>query len=198
VRAKRFNEIEAALREIEGDLETDPSLRFALDHVVGPLISQRRFDAPLVSSALRQLVKWVSERNLTTAEAAALVQKLLSERRASVKPADITDAVKLAVNNRPTPRQLTGDPALMSEWPRVMAELQRMIGEATAQQVFSTFVIDRVVPSRGGRVVAYVATHEQWRKKSVELSMSAQFRAALCAAFPNVTDVFIETRRPAA
>ncbi len=198
VRARKFNETEAALRELEAELTAHPDRRVVLDNVIGPIVTQRKLDAPVIASALRSLVKWVSDQGISGAEAPLVVQKVLAERRSSVKPSDITDTVKRVVGNRPSERVLLGDPVLMRSWPIVIADLERRLGVEQARMAFSTFVIDRLVSGRGDRVVAYIATHEQWRKKSVELSLSAQFRAALCEAFPKITDVFIEVRRKAA
>lgn len=198
VRAKRLSEIEGALRDLTDDTTTSSAWRFALTEVLSPIVTQRRFDAPVIASALRSLAQFVADQGLTKAEASAIVKKILEERRASVKPSDIADATKQAVNMRPPPRLLKGNAELMREWPRVLATLERILGPATAQQAFSTLVIDRLDRARGGRVIAYVSTHEPWRKKSIELSLSAQFRAALSAVFPGVTEFFIEHRRTAA
>lgn len=197
-RAKRLNETEVALRELAAEFANLPAWRFALSEVLAPIVTQRKFVAPVVIAGLREMAKFISEHGLTAAEASGIVAKLLRERRATVKPADISDAVRHAVGNRPAPCALSGDPNLMRRWPIVIADLERRLGVEAAQQAFSTFVIDRLVLARGGQTIAYVATHDAWRKRSVDLSLSAQFRAALCAAFPNVTDFFIETRRAAA
>ncbi|CAA2142810.1 helix-turn-helix domain-containing protein [Hyphomicrobium sp. ghe19] len=197
-RARRLSETESALREVTAQAPDDEAKRFAINAVLRPIVIQRRLNAPSLAGALQSLAGWIAKKGLTAAEAEKIVVTLLAERRFSVKPSDISDAVNLAINNRPPQRVLSGDVDLMSEWPRVMATLERMLGETAARQAFSTFVIDRLVTSRGNRVVAYVSTHDEWRKKSVELSMSAQFRAALSAAFPSVTEVYIETRRAAA
>lgn len=196
VRAKKFNEVESALHELIAETSDNEAKRFALNEVVAPIVTQLRFEAPIIAGALRELVKWASEQSLTATEAPALVRKVLKDRHASVKPSDIQDAVRHAIARRPAPRKIAGDPRLMADWHKVMAHLEHMCGQDRAQQAFSTFAIDRIGPPNiAGRVIAHISTHEEWARKNVELGLTSQFRAALNAVFPGVTDIYVSTRR---
>ena len=84
----------------------------------------------------------------------------------------------------------------MADWHKVMAHLEHMCGQDRARQAFSTFAIDRIGPPNvAGRVIAHVSTHEKCARKNVELGLTSQFRAALSAVFPGVTDIYLSTRR---
>jgi hypothetical protein len=195
---EEINEVESALLELTAETSENEAERFALYEIVAPIVSQLRFDAPTIASALRELIKWVSEQNLTTFESPAVVKKVLEERRISVKPSDIREVVRRVIGLRPSPRKIAGDPVLMAEWPKVMQHLEHMCGQVRAQQAFSTFVIDRIAPpNSAGLVVAHVSTHEEWARRNVDLGLTSQFRVALSAVFPTVTGVCLSIRRAA-
>ena len=97
----KVDEVVSALREAAAEKPNDEARRFAIERVLRPLATQRRLDAPSLVGALNCLADWISAQDLSSDEARMLVDKVLAERRATVKPADVTDAVKLAISSRP-------------------------------------------------------------------------------------------------
>lgn len=68
--------------------------------VLAPLCRQRAFDAPSPEYALGELADWLAERELSEADAARVVARVLERRRASFKQVDVQDAAK-ALTARP-------------------------------------------------------------------------------------------------
>jgi DNA-binding MarR family transcriptional regulator len=197
-RAKVSSEVEEVIAAIAADVPDDAQ-RAVLNDFLAPLIRQRQFTAPSLEGGARALLGFITARAPTADELRKVRDQLLIDRIATVKPSDVESAIRTVVASRPLPRVLQGDAALMQRWPAVLAELEKQIGAESTQQVFSTFAVDRLErQSRTGRLIAYVSTHADWARKHVELSLSAQFRAAMIAVYPGVDTVWIETRKAAA
>jgi len=198
VGGKWTNEVEEVIAAVAIDLP-DAKHRVVLETFLAPLIRQRQFTAPSLEGGVRALIAWLVEQGLGEEELRKALGQLLADRIATVKPSDVERAVKTIVAHRPPARKLSGDPVLMRRWPDVLAALEVQIGAESTQQVFSTFAIESISkPNLAGRVVAHVSTHADWARKHVELQLSAQFRVAMNAVFPGVSDIWIETRKAAA
>lgn len=199
VRVKISNEVEDVLLSAAASRPDDDAFQAVLVDFLAPLIRQRHLDAPSMIGAVTALADWIVKQGLGEGEGRKVLAQLLERRKATVKPSDIETAVKTAIGHRPLQRQCTGDAALMRKWPAVVAELEKLIGGERTTHAFSTFALDSISePNRAGKIIARVSTHADWAKRHVELSLSSQFRAAMSAVFPGVSDIWIETRRTAA
>lgn len=198
-RAMPSNEIEEVLVAVSAERPDDEAFQSVLVDFLAPLIRMRHLDAPSLVGAVQSLARWIAAKGLGVDEGRKILHQLLERRKSTVKPSDIETAVKTAIAHRPLPRKCEGDAELMRNWPAVLAELEKMIGADTTRQVFSTFALDRITePNPAGKIVARVSTHADWAKRHVETNLSSQFRAAMNAVFPGVSDIWIETRKAAA
>lgn len=190
-RAKRRNEIEVAIAAVREDVPGDADRLGVIDDLIAPLVRQRRFDAPSPEEALRALANGIARHGLSATERSAIVAKLLAARKVTVKPADIEDAVKVAVAHRPQAPQVRGDAALSARWPEVETALAARLGRDVTAAWFSTLVIVR---RQGGTVV--LATHLPFIERYIEQTYSAELRTALDAVLGGVSAYLIEVKRP--
>jgi hypothetical protein len=186
------NEVDEIIADVRSQQADDVKWVFTIDALLAPVVRVRRLDAPSLRGSLQSLAAWLVLKALTPGEAETIVDKILKERLATVKPSDIERAVKVQIGLRPAAPVLRGDAGLMARWPDVIADLERNIGTAKTQAWFSTLVLEAIDGDR-----ARVTTHLPHVAKEIESSYAAQLRASLSAVY-GVTRVEIGSRRAAA
>lgn len=190
---KKDIDLERVISAVRAE-RSDPHRQIAVDALLAPLVRQRKLDAPSCEGSLRSLADWISAKQLTATEAQQALDALLEARRSSVKPADITDAVRARIGLRPGAPELSGDQDLMARWPDVLAGIERAVGADKAAAWFSTVVIERVTASG----VVHLATHERFIAHHIAREFDAVLRAVCNSVFGGVSSVQINPKAKAA
>jgi len=87
------SEIDALLAAVA----TTPDRARAVEEVIGPIVRTRTLTAPDPVFALGTVADFVAKHSPSASDAAAIVDAVRSARRATVKPADIEDAVRAQI-----------------------------------------------------------------------------------------------------
>lgn len=196
--ATRKNEIDQILADV-----STPERQRLIDRLFDPLLRRRRFQAPDVPFAIRQLADWPKLRDLDDAALAEVLEAILAARAAVVKDHDVQLAVD-EVSPASVERQKAAEirarnearasPELLRLWDRMREWLAGVHGDGVMRASFDLLLVLGSKQGRNGRVLV-LGARSPFAAEYVTRNFSHYLESAARHASPEFEGVEVVAER---